>query len=225
MKKIILATFTIGLSLVLVACNNGESDNKVSEEKNENTDKSNTSNKEKSDKSQDSEEQHEQQSKQDNKGSKAEEQKQSVQESDETNREDESVLNNYSAEEIEYARVWNQLGPMKNDMKGMDSLNVQQIPKGSKVNPQAEDSAVYQEDVVKLDAPMRAGGSVTYSSNGDGTINVYNKVPYDWRNSTDHADMKAATTQVIEEDIETVTVDTGNDKTIADLAGKVKYNE
>ncbi|RIO55977.1 hypothetical protein BUZ85_20595, partial [Mammaliicoccus sciuri] len=78
----------------------------------------------------------------------------------------ESYLEDYSAKELEYARVWEQLGPMKNNMKGMDNLYVNEIPKGSKVNPQAQNSAVYKEGVVKLEAPMRAGGSVTYSSNG-----------------------------------------------------------
>ncbi|MGM7692161.1 hypothetical protein ACS65S_08130 [Staphylococcus saprophyticus] len=106
----------------------------------------------------------------------------------------------------------------------MDSLNVEKLPKGSKVNPQAEDSAVFKEDVVKLKAPMRVGGSVTYSSNGDGSINVYKNVPYDWRDSRTDANMKEATTKVIEENVETVTINQGDDQTIADLARKIKYS-
>lgn len=83
---------------------------------------------------------------------------------------------------------------MKNNMKGMDNLYVNEIPKGSKVNPQAQNSAVYKEDVMKLEAPMRSGGSVTYS-NGDGTINVYNNIPYNWKSSqtSDYSKMDEVT--------------------------------
>ena len=106
-----------------------------------------------------------------------------------------SYLNNFNSEEIEYARVWYQLISTRNDLKGIRNVYVTKIPKGSKVNPQAQNSAIYKEKVVKLEAPMRAGGSITYSSNGDGTINVYNNIPYKWENSqnSDYSQMNKIT--------------------------------
>lgn len=116
---------------------------------------------------------------------------------------------------------------MKNSMKGMDNLYVNEIPKGSKVNPQAQNSAVYKEDVVKLEAPMRAGGSVTYSSNGDGTINVYNNIPYNWESSqtSDYSKMDNVTRKAIEENIDTIYVKPTDNRTVSELASKVKYSK
>ncbi|WP_432740455.1 hypothetical protein ABLV91_13120 (plasmid) [Staphylococcus equorum] len=138
-----------------------------------------------------------------------------------------SYLNNFNSEEIEYARVWYQLISTKNDLKGIRHVYVTELPKGSKVNPQAQNSAVYKENVVKLEAPMRAGGSITYSSNGDGTINVYNNVPYKWESSqtSDYSQMDEVTRKAIEDNIETIYIKPHDNKTVANLANKVKYNK
>ncbi|WP_442858825.1 hypothetical protein [Bacillus sp. SB49] len=85
------------------------------------------------------------------------------------------ALSKYSDEQIEYARVWLQLGPNQD----IDELNVRIIPAGEKLNPDDETSAVYPEDVIQLAGSRLVDGSVTYSGNGDGTINVYN-VPLRW---------------------------------------------
>ncbi|MFC0524947.1 hypothetical protein ACFFGV_15315 [Pontibacillus salicampi] len=84
-------------------------------------------------------------------------------------------LDNYSSNQIEYARVWLQLGANQE----IDELNVRHIPKGKKVNPDDETSESYPEDVIQLSGSRLVDGSVTYSGNGDGTINVYN-VPLRW---------------------------------------------
>ena len=85
-------------------------------------------------------------------------------------------LSKYSSQQIEYARVWLQLGPNQ----VIDELYVKEIPKGTALNPDDEDMNVnYPEDVVQLTGSRLVDGSVTYSSNGDGTINVYN-VPLRW---------------------------------------------
>lgn len=85
-------------------------------------------------------------------------------------------LSKYSSQQIEYARVWLQLGPNQE----IDELYVKEIPKGTALNPDDEDMNVnYPEDVVQLTGSRLVDGSVTYSSNGDGTINVYN-VPLRW---------------------------------------------
>lgn len=224
MRKMIFATLTMSLSILLVSCSNETSENKASEEKSANTDKASTSDKgtTEQEKNKSDHKQNAQQANHENTNNKN--QNESSQKTEPATNEDKSILDDFSTNEIEYARVWNQLGPLKNNMDGMNTLNVKQIPKGSKVNPQASDSATYQEDVVKLEAPMRAGGSVTYSSNGDGTVNVYKNVPYDWRDANADADMKSATTKAIEKNVETVTISPGDDQTIADLAKKVKYS-
>ncbi|NWK84312.1 hypothetical protein HYE69_05780 [Staphylococcus sp. GSSP0090] len=223
MKKIIIATFAMGLLVLLASCSNETPENNKTEEKSVSTDNTSNSDKDKSENHNDNK-QNEQNTEQQTTNTNSNERNQSDQAENDSTNEDQGILNQYNNEEIEYARVWDQLGPMKNNMDGMNTLYVKKLPKGSKVNPQAEDSAVYKEDVVKLEAPMRAGGSVTYSSNGDGTINVYKKVPYNWRDSSSDANMKEATTQAIEENVETVTVNQGDDQTIADLAEKIKYS-
>jgi hypothetical protein len=84
-------------------------------------------------------------------------------------------LAQYSSEEIEYARVWLQLGPNKD----IDGLYVRLIPAGTPLNSDDETSLNYPEDVIQLAGSRLIDGSVTYSGNGDGTINVYN-VPLRW---------------------------------------------
>lgn len=85
------------------------------------------------------------------------------------------ILSSYSSEQIEYARIWLQLGPNQ----GIDELNVLPIPAGTPINPDDNTSAVYPENVIQLAGSRLVDGSITYSGNGDGTINVYN-VPLRW---------------------------------------------
>ncbi|MFD2922180.1 hypothetical protein [Halobacillus naozhouensis] len=89
--------------------------------------------------------------------------------------EEDNALSRYSSEEIEYARVWLELGVIED----VDELNVRHIPAGTLLNPEDETSASYPEDVIQLAGSRLVAGSVTYSGNGDGTINVYN-VPLRW---------------------------------------------
>lgn len=90
-------------------------------------------------------------------------------------KEEKSPLKEYSNEQIEYARIWLQLGPNQE----IDELNITRIAAGTLLNPDDETSAVYPEDVIQLAGARLVDGSVTYSGNGDGTINVYN-VPLRW---------------------------------------------
>lgn len=89
---------------------------------------------------------------------------------DQPKSEERDVLTEYPSDEIEYARVWLQLGE-KQDIK---ELNVEHISAGKPLNPDDETSASYPEDVIQLAGSRLVDGSVTYSGNGDGTINVYN---------------------------------------------------
>ncbi|PAV30668.1 hypothetical protein CIL05_06080 [Virgibacillus profundi] len=85
------------------------------------------------------------------------------------------ALSKYTSEEIEYARVWLQLG----ENQDISELNIERIPAGEPLNPDDKTSANYPEDVIQLAGSRLVDGSVTYSSNGDGTINEYN-VPLRW---------------------------------------------
>ncbi|MBS4196542.1 hypothetical protein [Lederbergia citri] len=90
-------------------------------------------------------------------------------------KEDNDTLSHYSSEQIEYARVWLQLGANQQ----IDGLYARHIPAGTPLNPDDDTSASYPEDVIQLAGSRLVDGSVTYSGNGDGTINVYN-VPLRW---------------------------------------------
>ncbi|MFC3210209.1 hypothetical protein [Planomicrobium okeanokoites] len=121
----------------------------------------------------------------------------------------ESELDAYSSEQIEYARVWLQLGPNQE----IDGLYVKQIPSGTPLNPNDETSGVYPEDVIQLAGSRLVDGSVTYSGNGDGTINVYN-VPLRWDGEY------PAGEEFYEElinDTELVEIDTGDDEEVIRL--------
>ena len=234
MKKIILPILIVSLSVILVSCNNNDSEhhndnnssdtntseNKDNEASNEIDEKTNTSD------SADNSESSNKQNKEKNDNKKQEKNNDSNKKQQSTDK-NKSYLNNFNSEEIEYARVWYQLISTRNDLKGIKNVYVTEIPKGSKVNPQAKNSAIYKEKVVKLEAPMRAGGSVTYSSNGDGTINVYNNIPYKWENSqnSDYSQMNKITKKAIEENIETVYIKPYDNKTVAKLASKIRYNK
>lgn len=234
MKKIILPILIVSLSVILVSCNNNDSEhhndnnssdtntseNKDNEASNEIDEKTNTSD------SADNSESSNKQNKEKNDNKKQEKNNDSNKKQQSTDK-NKSYLNNFNSKEIEYAWVWYQLISTRNDLKGIKNVYVTEIPKGSKVNPQAKNSAIYKEKVVKLEAPMRAGGSVTYSSNGDGTINVYNNIPYKWENSqnSDYSQMNKITKKAIEENIETVYIKPYDNKTVAKLASKIRYNK
>lgn len=86
-----------------------------------------------------------------------------------------NALSAYSSAEIEYARVWLTLGPNQE----IDQLNVVHIPAGEPINPDDETSLSYPEDVIQLSGSRLVDGSIVYSGNGDGTVNVY-RVPLRW---------------------------------------------
>jgi len=119
----------------------------------------------------------------------------------------------YSSEKIEYARVWLQLGPNQE----LDELNVRRISADEPVNPNDDTSVSYPEDVIQLAGSRLVDGSVTYSGNGDGTINVYN-VPLRW-DSADHLDqgVMRETTETIIKNTKKVYVDTGDNEKIKQL--------
>jgi len=84
-------------------------------------------------------------------------------------------LSDFSSEEIEYARVWLQFGANQD----MENLHVKHIGAGTSLNPDDDTSIDYPEDVIQLSGDRLVDGVVTYSGNGDGTINDY-KIPKRW---------------------------------------------
>jgi hypothetical protein len=87
----------------------------------------------------------------------------------------ESLLSKYPADKIEYARVWLQVVGNTE----VEELTVRHLSAGELVNPYSEDSATFSEEVIQLGGKRMADGIVTYSGNGDGTINLYN-LPSHW---------------------------------------------
>ena len=92
-----------------------------------------------------------------------------------SDKESKDTLDPYSNEQIEYARVWLQLGANQD----IDELNVRHIPVGEPINPNIDNSATYPEGVIQLSGSRLIDGSITYKGNGDGTINIYN-APMRW---------------------------------------------
>ena len=85
-------------------------------------------------------------------------------------KQDVETLAEYSNEQVEYARIWLQLGANQD----IDELYVRHIPAGTPLNPYDDTSVNYPEDVIQLAGSRLVDGSVTYNGNGDGTIHVYN---------------------------------------------------
>lgn len=141
------------------------------------------------------------------------------------NQKEDTYLNNFSSKEIEYARIWYQLRTSNYNVDTNMPIYVKNIRRGSKVNPQAENSAVYKEDVTTISSSHRAIGAITYSSNGDGTINLYKKVPYKWESPkvSDYSNMEEVTKSVIEEEVETIYVDPSDNQDVKNIAENIKY--
>lgn len=125
-----------------------------------------------------------------------------------------SALSEYSSKQIEYARVWLQLGANQE----IDGLYVTEIPAGTPLNPDDETSGVYPEDVIQLAGSRLVDGSVTYSGNGNGTINVYN-VPLRW--DGEYPAGEEFYTELIES-TELVPIDVGEDEDVIRLIELLK---
>ncbi|WP_202809298.1 hypothetical protein [Staphylococcus equorum] len=143
------------------------------------------------------------------------------------NQKENTYLEGFNAEEIEYARIWYQLRISNYNVDASMPIYVTKISKGSKVNPQSEESAVYKEDVTTLASSHRAIGSITYSSNGDGTINLYKNVPYKWESPqvSDYSKMGEVTKNAIENNIETLYVKPWDNQDVSESAKNINYTK
>ncbi|MCR8848067.1 hypothetical protein NQ095_06580 [Rossellomorea sp. SC111] len=128
----------------------------------------------------------------------------------------EDPLAAYPSEKIEYARVWLQV--IGNG--DVEELNVKHISAGEQLNPYDDKSVAYPEDVIVLSGKAMVDGFVTYSGNGDGTINVYD-VPSHWPTSEQIEESMEEYTKGIVEGTEKVSVDTGDEEEVVELIGKI----
>lgn len=135
---------------------------------------------------------------------------------DQSKSKEDSVLSEYSSDEIEYARVWLQIVGNKD----IEELHVRHISAEERVNPYNDDSVDYPEDVIALGGKIMAAGVVTYSGNGDGTINLYN-VPSHWPNYKQIDESMEEYTEDIIENTKQVYIDPGDDEEIIKLIEKL----
>lgn len=130
-------------------------------------------------------------------------------------------LSKYSSEEIEYARVWLQLGPNQD----IDELYVTHISAGTALNPDDDTNVGYPEDVIQIYGSRMVDGMVTYSGNGDGTINLYN-IPYRWYGGLSRPDdvsvddMREQMKEIITH-TELISINPGNEEEIINIIHKM----
>ncbi|MDX8342563.1 hypothetical protein [Rossellomorea sp. YZS02] len=129
---------------------------------------------------------------------------------------EEDPLSSYPSDKIEYARVWLQV----TGNQDVGELNVEHISAGEKLNPYDEESVAYPEDVIVLSGKAMADGTVIYSGNGDGTINVYD-VPSHWPSSEQIEESMEEYTKKIVDGTENVSVDAGDDEAVVALIEKI----
>ncbi|MGY0694557.1 hypothetical protein ACW2QC_17545 [Virgibacillus sp. FSP13] len=151
----------------------------------------------------------------DSKGTSSKE-KENKNSNDQSKVKEDSVLSEYSSNEIEYARVWLQIVGNKD----IEELNVRHISAGEQVNPYDDDSVDYPEDVIALGGKIMAAGTVTYSGNGDGTINLYN-VPSHWPNYKQIDVSMEKYTEDIIKNTEQIYIDPGDDEEIIKVIKKL----
>ncbi len=126
------------------------------------------------------------------------------------------ALEDYSAKEIEYARVWlNTIGHVE-----VDELNVQYEREGTPINTYDDESAVYPEDVTIITGRYTADGMIVYSGNGDGTINIYD-VPSHWHAPPE--DWPAIYEDIL--DTSTLYLEPMNDSEVVQLIEKMTIHE
>ncbi|WP_368654969.1 hypothetical protein AB4Y30_08070 [Ornithinibacillus sp. 4-3] len=135
---------------------------------------------------------------------------------------EDNPLSGYSSKEIEYARVWLQLGANQD----VEEIDVTHIPAGSSLNPEEDDIDVnYPEDVIQLRGSRIVDGIITYNGNGNGSINLYS-IPYRWYGGMSRPDdVTADDIQKEREDIientELIHIDPGNDKEVINMIDKL----
>lgn len=127
-----------------------------------------------------------------------------------------NLLDGYSNEKIEYARVWLQvIGNQETN-----EIKVHHIKAGDPVNSHDETSVNYPEDVIHLSGDFLGSGNIVYSGNGDGTINIYN-IPSHWYEEiTENQSMEDYTNDLIN-NTETVYIEPREDEDLIKMIEKL----
>lgn len=134
-----------------------------------------------------------------------------------------SGLSGYSANEIEYARVWLSMGYDSN----VEEINVSFVKKGELVDEYTGGDAVFPEPLVAIGGKDGYQGTIYYSSNSNGTVNVYT-VPSHWPSFEDIESMGMTPeefAQSIVDDTTLVSVDPSNDEDIIRLIQKMTIHK
>lgn len=138
--------------------------------------------------------------------------------------ENHNPLVGYSDEQIEYSRVWLQLmGDILTDetYTGLETLYVDRKKEGSYLDSTDKTSVVYPIEVVRLSGTREIDGYLTYKSNGNGTITVYD-FPYRWDHSVkeylnNNNINSAEYAQSIIDNGHTVSIGVGNNEEIKEI--------
>ena len=130
--------------------------------------------------------------------------------------EESDALGEFSSEEIEYARVWLQIVGNTDT----EELNVWHSSAGEQVNIYDDDSVDYPEDVISLGGKIMADGEVTYSGNGDGSINLYD-VPSHWPNHKQIDISMGEYTKEIIKNTKLIYIEPGDDEEVISLIEKL----
>ncbi len=130
-----------------------------------------------------------------------------------------NALESYNALEIEYARIL-----LMTDAIDPNSsvVYVAHTPAGTPISSYSSGSEEYPNDVTILFGEYSASGSITYSSNGDGTITIY-PVPSHWHQSDQSPEGYRALTQEILDTAQTVYVDPGDDTNVINKIESVDF--
>ncbi|SDQ02535.1 hypothetical protein [Carnobacterium viridans] len=129
-------------------------------------------------------------------------------------------LEQYDPLEIEYARILLMTGSVD---PNSPVINVAHTPAGTPIaDYYSNDSAEYPNVVTHLFGEFGASGSITYSSNGDGTITIY-PVPSHWHQEDQSPEGYRALTQEILDTAQTVYVDLGNDSDVINKIESVEF--
>lgn len=135
---------------------------------------------------------------------------------------DEDLSSNYSALEIEYARVW--LETMGYDDLEDESFRLQATihPAGTPIDPYDKGSATFPVETTFLGGYPREG--IVYSSNFNGTITVY-PVPSHWQMpaeiASDPEEIHSMTQEILE-DAYDVSIPTGNPEIVRELIERIE---
>lgn len=220
-NKNIFILLTVVLTAVFIAAcgNSSEQNNTDSNSKDWATDEENKNNEETSNENSSNDNDEESNNKDTTSAEHSEQVENTV--DDSIGSEENDPLSIYSAEEIEYARVWLEVV----DNKGIDTLKVSHILEGESVGQYEDKSVKYPENVVHLFTDFIAGGNVFYSSNGDGSINLY-EVPTRWPAPKQLKEERNQTmeeyTQSIIDNPEKVMVEPGDDEEVENIIKKIE---